>query len=157
MSPPSPLPHALTTTSALAGAGKHAERDMVVYTSLSLEEGLHGRHHQVRSLSVLLGSGKTVLVHGLGKKPCADFDTAMAMNNTFTRGDQESLIKHRTLPPGHVLAIKTGGCTHAAIREDVGTNVGALEALPAGFAPSLPTGQLPPPTSPRIPLGLDCV
>jgi urease accessory protein len=58
---------------------------------------------------------------------------AAVTNDIFTREDQEFLIKNRALPASRILAIETGGCPHAAIREDISANMGALETLQATF------------------------
>ena len=55
-------------------------------------------------------------------------------NDIFTREDQECLIKNKALPASRILAIETGGCPHAAIREDISANMGALETLQAKYA-----------------------
>lgn len=54
-------------------------------------------------------------------------------NDIFTREDQEFLIKNKALPKSRIEAIETGGCPHAAIREDISANMGALEKLQAKF------------------------
>jgi urease accessory protein len=54
-------------------------------------------------------------------------------NDIFTREDQEFLIAHKALPAERIQAIETGGCPHAAIREDISANAGALEALQARY------------------------
>ena len=54
-------------------------------------------------------------------------------NDIFTREDQEFLIKNEALPASRILAIETGGCPHAAIREDISANLGALETLQAKY------------------------
>lgn len=59
---------------------------------------------------------------------------ATVTNDIFTREDQEFLIKHKALPASRILAIETGGCPHAAIREDISANMGALETLQARYA-----------------------
>ncbi len=59
--------------------------------------------------------------------------TATVTNDIFTREDQEFLIRNRALPAERILAIETGGCPHAAIREDISANMGALEILQAKF------------------------
>jgi urease accessory protein len=59
--------------------------------------------------------------------------TATVTNDIFTREDQEFLIKNKALPEERILAIETGGCPHAAIREDISANAGALETLQAKF------------------------
>lgn len=58
---------------------------------------------------------------------------AVVTNDIFTREDQEFLIKHDALPAERIQAIETGGCPHAAIREDISANIGALETLQAKF------------------------
>lgn len=58
---------------------------------------------------------------------------ATVTNDIFTREDQEFLIRNKALPASRILAIETGGCPHAAIREDISANMGALETLQAKF------------------------
>jgi urease accessory protein len=58
---------------------------------------------------------------------------AVVTNDIFTREDQEFLIKNDALPAERIQAIETGGCPHAAIREDISANIGALETLQAKF------------------------
>lgn len=50
-----------------------------------------------------------------------------------SREDAEFLIKNHALPSERIRAIETGGCPHAAIREDISANLGALESLQAEF------------------------
>ena len=59
--------------------------------------------------------------------------TATVTNDIFTKEDQEFLIKNKALPSSRILAIETGGCPHAAIREDISANMGALETLQAKY------------------------
>lgn len=55
---------------------------------------------------------------------------AVVTNDIFTKEDQEFLIRAKALPDaGRIRAIETGGCPHAAIREDISANIGALEEL----------------------------
>jgi urease accessory protein UreG len=58
---------------------------------------------------------------------------AVVTNDIFTREDQEFLIRNGALPAERIKAIETGGCPHAAIREDISANLGALEELQAKF------------------------
>ena len=62
---------------------------------------------------------------------------AAVTNDIFTREDQEFLIRNEALPKERIRAIETGGCPHAAIREDISANLGALEQLHAEFDPEL--------------------
>jgi len=60
-------------------------------------------------------------------------NSAAVTNDIFTREDQEFLIRNEALPKDRIRAIETGGCPHAAIREDISANLGALEELQAAF------------------------
>lgn len=50
-------------------------------------------------------------------------------NDIFTKEDGEFLVKHGALPAERIRAVETGGCPHAAIREDISINLGPLEEL----------------------------
>jgi urease accessory protein len=50
-------------------------------------------------------------------------------NDIFTREDAEFLTRHEALDPARIQAVETGGCPHAAIREDITANLIALEHL----------------------------
>ena len=58
-------------------------------------------------------------------------------NDIFTREDQEFLIRNEALPAERIRAIETGGCPHAAIREDISANLHALEQLQVDFETQL--------------------
>ncbi|KAG9096492.1 hypothetical protein FRC06_008599 [Ceratobasidium sp. 370] len=112
----------------LEHAGKFAERDMPDYT---------GRDWNERGFTVGIGgpvgSGKTALTLALCQKLRDRYNIAVTTNDIFTREDQEFLIRNGALPAERIRAIETGGCPHAAIREDVSANLGALEELQAQF------------------------
>lgn len=61
------------------------------------------------------------------------YSIAAVTNDIFTKEDQEFLVRHNALPTPRIRAIETGGCPHAAVREDISTNLGALEELHAEF------------------------
>ncbi|KAI0822330.1 CobW/HypB/UreG, nucleotide-binding domain-containing protein [Trametes gibbosa] len=108
--------------------GKYAERDMPNYTSRNFEE----RGFTV-GIGGPVGSGKTALTLALCQKLRKEYNIATVTNDIFTKEDQEFLIKNEALPPSRILAIETGGCPHAAIREDISANMGALETLQAKY------------------------
>jgi urease accessory protein len=54
-------------------------------------------------------------------------------NDIFTREDAEFLTRNDALPAERIAAVETGGCPHAAIREDYSANLGALEKLHVKF------------------------
>jgi urease accessory protein len=62
---------------------------------------------------------------------------AVVTNDIFTREDGEFLIRNEALPAERIRAVETGGCPHAAIREDISANLLALEDLNRRFHPQL--------------------
>lgn len=50
-------------------------------------------------------------------------------NDIFTREDGEFLVKHKALTEDRIVAVETGGCPHAAIREDITANLVSCEEL----------------------------
>jgi urease accessory protein len=50
-------------------------------------------------------------------------------NDIYTREDAEFLIRRAVLPPDRVRGVETGGCPHAAVRDDVAVNVAAIDDL----------------------------
>jgi len=84
-----------------------------------------------------VGSGKTALVLALCRALRDRLRLGVVTNDIFTREDAEFLVRHEALPPGHIRAVETGGCPHAAIREDITPNLLALEDLHAAIRPDL--------------------
>ncbi|KAJ3013034.1 UNVERIFIED_CONTAM: hypothetical protein HDU68_000898 [Siphonaria sp. JEL0065] len=80
-----------------------------------------------------VGSGKTALMLALCQKLHPKFNIGAVTNDIFTQEDAEFLTRHKALPAERIKAIETGGCPHAAIREDVSANLGALEQLQSRF------------------------
>lgn len=65
------------------------------------------------------------------------FRLGAVTNDIFTREDGEFLIRHQALSPDKIRAVETGGCPHAAIREDISSNLLALEELQRECNPEL--------------------
>lgn len=84
-----------------------------------------------------VGSGKTALMLQLCKRLRETMNIAAVTNDIFTREDGEFLTQHHALEPERIRAVETGGCPHAAIREDISANLLALEELHARFKPQL--------------------
>jgi urease accessory protein len=76
-----------------------------------------------------VGSGKTALVDCLSKSLWPRVNLAVVTNDIYTKEDAEFLIRQGTLPPGRVRGVETGGCPHAAIREDASMNLEAVADL----------------------------
>jgi urease accessory protein len=62
-----------------------------------------------------------------------EYNIAAVTNDIFTREDCEFLIRNSALPAERIKAIETGGCPHAAVREDISANLAALEDLHRQF------------------------
>ncbi|KAI8364931.1 urease accessory protein UreG [Blakeslea trispora] len=80
-----------------------------------------------------VGSGKTALMLALCQRLRDQYSLAAVTNDIFTKEDTEFLIRNAALPTDRIAAIETGGCPHAAIREDVSANLNALETLHSKF------------------------
>ena len=105
------------------------------------EAPLSNRDYSRRAFTVgvggPVGSGKTALVLQLCLALREKMSLAVVTNDIFTKEDAEFLIRHKALPEDRIRAVETGGCPHAAIREDVSANLVVLESLSAEFAPDL--------------------
>jgi urease accessory protein len=73
-----------------------------------------------------VGSGKTALVDCLSRHLWPKFNLAVVTNDIYTKEDAEFLIRQGTLPVERVRGVETGGCPHAAIREDASMNLDAI-------------------------------
>ncbi|XP_027346989.1 urease accessory protein G isoform X2 [Abrus precatorius] len=76
-----------------------------------------------------VGTGKTALMLALCQHLRDNYSLAAVTNDIFTKEDGEFLVKHKALPEERIRAVETGGCPHAAIREDISINLGPLEEL----------------------------
>ena len=99
------------------------------------------RDYQARSFTVGIGgpvgSGKTALMLALCQKLRGRHSLGVVTNDIFTREDAEFLIRHHALEDQRIRAVETGGCPHAAIREDISHNLVALEDLMEHVRPEL--------------------
>jgi len=84
-----------------------------------------------------VGSGKTALMLQLCLRLRDKLKIAAVTNDIFTKEDGEFLMEPDALPAERIRAVETGGCPHAAIREDISANLIALEELHAKFQPQL--------------------
>src|SRR5580698_802124 len=80
-----------------------------------------------------VGSGKTALVDRLSRRLAHSdngrLSIAAVTNDIYTREDAEFLIRAGALPSERVRGVETGGCPHAAIREDCSMNLEAIADL----------------------------
>lgn len=113
--------------------GKFHQRDLPDFSK---------RDWQERAFTVGLGgpvgSGKTALLLALCRKMSNLAQIGVVCNDIWTREDQDFLVRHSALEPvDRIRAVETGGCPHAAIREDISANLLALEQVQADFNPQL--------------------
>jgi urease accessory protein len=80
-----------------------------------------------------VGSGKTALMLQLCTTLRSQYSIAAVTNDIFTREDCEFLTRHNALPSERIVAVETGGCPHAAVREDISTNLLTLTQLHGKF------------------------
>ena len=101
-----------------------------------------GHEHHSRAFRVGIagpvGSGKTALVDYLSRQLWPGCNLAVVTNDIYTKEDAEFLLRQGTLPRERIRGVETGGCPHAAIREDASMN---LEAI-ADFEHALPGLEL---------------
>ncbi|KAF2866179.1 urease accessory protein ureG [Massariosphaeria phaeospora] len=117
------------THEILDGPGSFLGREMPI---------IEGRNWEERAFTIGIGgpvgSGKTALMLVLCKALRTRFSIAAVTNDIFTREDCEFLTKNNALPAERIIAVETGGCPHAAVREDISTNLLTLTNLHAQFA-----------------------
>lgn len=93
-----------------------------------------GRRGPVRiGIGGPVGSGKTALVAALCKTLGSELDLAVVTNDIYTTEDADFLLKNAVLASQRVTAVETGACPHTAIRDDISTNVEAIEELEAAL------------------------
>ena len=101
----------------------------------------HRRDYSQRAFTVGIGgpvgSGKTALVLALCRMLRDTVSLGVVTNDIFTREDAEFLHRHEALSAERIRAVETGGCPHAAIREDISHNLDALEQLMFDVNPRL--------------------
>ena len=76
-----------------------------------------------------VGSGKTALLQVLSRSLWPAVNLAVITNDIYTREDAEFLVRQGVLPADRVVGVETGGCPHAAIREDASMNLDAIVDL----------------------------
>jgi urease accessory protein len=93
-----------------------------------MDEHTHDRAFRV-GIAGPVGSGKTALVDRLSKRLFPKYNLAVVTNDIYTKEDAEFLLRQGTLPLERVKGVETGGCPHAAIREDASMNLQAIAEL----------------------------
>lgn len=95
-----------------------------------------GRHRALRvGLGGPVGSGKTATVAALCRTLREELSIAVVTNDIYTREDAEFLLREAVLPAERITAVQTGACPHTAIRDDISTNLEAIEDLEDHLGP----------------------
>jgi urease accessory protein len=76
-----------------------------------------------------VGTGKTALVWRLCERLRDRLSLAVITNDIYTTEDAEFLLRHAALAPDRIVGVETGGCPHAAIRDDPSLNFEAIREL----------------------------
>ena len=76
-----------------------------------------------------VGAGKTTLTALFCQRMRAQFSLAAVTNDICTGEDTEALMRLQALPRDLVIEVETGGCPHAAIREDASIYLAANAGL----------------------------
>src|SRR6476659_10882917 len=76
-----------------------------------------------------VGSGKTALIERLCRQMFGEYSIAVITNDIYTKEDAEFLTRNSLLPAERIIGVETGGCPHAAIREDASMNLEAVEEM----------------------------
>lgn len=120
------------THEILDGPGSYLHRELPI---------VEGRDWDERAFTIGIGgpvgSGKTALMLELCRALRNNYNIAAVTNDIFTQEDAEYLTINKALPKERIRAIQTGGCPHAAIREDISENYRALKELHAEFTTDL--------------------
>ncbi|KAF2201950.1 urease accessory protein ureG [Delitschia confertaspora ATCC 74209] len=120
------------THEILDGPGSFLGREMPI---------IEGRDWNDRAFTIGIGgpvgSGKTALMLSLCKALRTKYSIAAVTNDIFTREDCEFLTRNNALPAERIVAVETGGCPHAAVREDISTNLHTLTRLHHQFTTDL--------------------
>ena len=76
-----------------------------------------------------VGSGKTALVDSLCRALSKKLSLAVVTNDIYTTEDADFLVRQGSLDAKRIRGVETGGCPHAAIREDASMNLEAIDDL----------------------------
>lgn len=76
-----------------------------------------------------VGAGKSHLVLRLCEALRDELSLVVITNDIYTREDAQFLTEKKALPAGRIMGVETGGCPHAAIRDDISLNADALDLL----------------------------
>ena len=80
-----------------------------------------------------VGSGKTALIAALCRALAGELSVAVVTNDIYTTEDADRHRADAILDDERIVAVRTGCCPHTAVRDDISTNLDAVEGLQARF------------------------
>ena len=80
-----------------------------------------------------VGSGKSHLLLRLCQRLAGEHSVVAITNDIYSREDADFLIRAGALADGRIVGVETGGCPHAAVRDDISVNADALLGLQNRF------------------------
>ena len=80
-----------------------------------------------------VGSGKSHLLLRLCEALRDKMSIVAITNDIYTREDAQFLTNQKALALGRIMGVETGGCPHAAIRDDISLNLDALNLMRRQF------------------------
>lgn len=72
-----------------------------------------------------VGAGKTQLIERITRRMAGEVSMAAVTNDIYTIEDAKILARTSVLSEDRIIGVETGGCPHAAIREDTSMNEAA--------------------------------
>ncbi|XP_035828147.1 urease accessory protein UreG [Aplysia californica] len=119
------------THDVMENPGTFTDRDLPIYRSdwkqRAFTVGIGGP----------VGSGKTAMVLALCRHLRDKCGVCVVTNDIFTKEDWEFLVRNEALVEERIRAVETGGCPHAAIREDYSLNMAEVRELTQKFHPDI--------------------
>jgi urease accessory protein len=82
-----------------------------------------------------VGTGKSSLIATICRALAGELRIGVITNDIYTDEDARFLRSEGVLPEERIRAVETGACPHTAIRDDVTTNLLAVEDLERDFSP----------------------
>ena len=100
-----------------------------------MSDAPHAPHHAATRFGIggPVGSGKSHLLLHLCQRLGAEHSIVAITNDIYSREDADFLIRAGALADGRIVGVETGGCPHAAVRDDISVNADALLGLQDRF------------------------
>ena len=100
-----------------------------------MTDSAHAHHHAATRFGIggPVGSGKSHLLLRLCQRLGGDHSIVAITNDIYSREDADFLIRAGALADGRIVGVETGGCPHAAVRDDISVNADALLGLQDRF------------------------